>query len=301
MIAPRRFLPSISSLLALEALERLGSVNAAAADLSLTHSAISRQLKILQDQIGVELFHRRGKGVVLTRPGSDYAHSVRDCLQDLAKASLKVRAAGAKLSLDLAIKPAFGMTWLAPRLRDFSRLHQDITINLSTRLGSVDFRRDGFDAALHFGLRDWPDVDYLPLATESVIPVCSPMLLDGDQMPTIEDLLRLPLLHLENRPGAWEQWFESHGFQAMGLRGMLFDQFSTMAEAAALGFGVALLPDFLAKKQIADGRLVAAWKDYALSQGVYHLVWPSNRKAEKPLELLNELLRRETKNAPKCP
>ena len=97
MIAPRRFLPSVSSLLALEAVERLGSATLAAAELSLTHSAISRQLRHLEDQIGVTLFERAGRALVLTPSGKDYAATARGYLQDLARASLKIRAAGARI------------------------------------------------------------------------------------------------------------------------------------------------------------------------------------------------------------
>lgn len=109
MIAPRRFLPSIPSLLALEAVERLGSITAAAQDLALTHSAVNCQLNALENQLGVALLRRDGRGVTLTYSGRDCAQSARSCLQDLADASLRIRTAGASTSLNLAIRPAFGM------------------------------------------------------------------------------------------------------------------------------------------------------------------------------------------------
>lgn len=281
MIAPRRFLPSISSLLALEAVERLGSATAAAEDLSLTHSAVSRQLKALEDQIGVTLFHRAGKGLALTPAGIDYAGSIRDYLQDLARASLKIRAAGARQSLNLAVLPAFGSHWLLPRLKDFAAANPEITVNLSTRLQPFDLLREPFDAAIHFGGRDWQGVDYRELTREEMIPAAA----EGAPLAP-ERLLTLPLLHLESRPGAWEDWFARHGVQASHLRGMLFDQFGQMAEAAALGLGVALLPRFLAEAEFVRGRLHPLADHYTPVEGAYWLVWPQLRPISPALTRL---------------
>ena len=290
MLAPRRFLPSISSLLALEAVDRLGTATAAAKELSLTHSAVSRQLKTLEEQIGVALFHRQGKGLALTPAGADYATSIRDSLHDIARASLKIRAAGSRSSLNLAILPAFGMYWFSPCLHRFTQSHPEITINLSTRLSPFDFGREKFDAAIHFGGRDWSGVEYLELAREEVIPSCAPEWLpQGTVRP--EQLLSMPLLHLESRPGAWEDWFNRHGCTPNRLRGMLFDQFAAMAEAAALGFGVALLPRFLAEAEFQRGRLCPAIADYTPVDGTYFLVWPQLRAPSRSLEHLLRWLR----------
>jgi DNA-binding transcriptional LysR family regulator len=285
MIAPRRFLPSISSLLALEAVDRLGSASAAADELALTHSAVSRQLKALQDQIGVTLLRREGKGLALTPAGIEYASSIRDYLQDLARASLKIRAAGEQSSLNIAVLPAFGTHWLLPRLRQFAADNPDIIINFSTRLSPFDFTREPFDAAIHFGGADWPGANHLELARERVIPACAPGLVNKATV-TPQDLLALPLLHLESRPGAWEDWFTRQGCPAGHLRGMLFDQFSQMAEAATLGFGVALLPEFLAEAEFAKGRLVPPVNLATAVDGAYHIVWPQIAAPSRPLQKL---------------
>lgn len=289
MVAPRRFLPSISSLLALEAVDRLGTATEAAQELSLTHSAVSRQLKVLEDQIGVSMFHRKGKRLILTPAGSDYAQSVRGCLQDLARASLKLKAGGSRDTLNLAIHPAFGMYWLGPRLKGFATQRPEIIVNQSTRLLPFDFEYDKFDAAIHFGAEDWPGVDYLPLADNEVIPACAP----GFRSATIatpKSLLNQPLLHLESRPGAWESWFQLHGIRADRLRGPLYDQFTLMAEAAASGLGVALLPRFIAEFEFSRGRLIAAYPDYLTLEGNYYLVWPGNRETSPALRSLIQWL-----------
>lgn len=296
MIAPRRFLPSVSSLLALEAVERLGSATLAAAELSLTHSAISRQLRHLEEQIGVTLFERTGRALVLTPAGRDYATTARGYLQDLARSSLKIRAAGARMSLNLAVLPAFGTHWLLPRLKAFTDAHPEVTVNLSTRLASFDFAREPFDAAVHFGTGDWQGVEYLELMRERVIPAGAPSLLPhGPLLP--ERLLDFPLLHLESRPGAWEDWFSRRRVPVDRLRGMLFDQFSHMSEAAALGFGLALLPSFLFEAEAARGRLVAAAEGYEALEASYSLVWPKGRGVGRPLGMLLEWLQRTLANS----
>lgn len=289
MIAPRRFLPSVSSLLALEAVERLGSATLAAGELSLTHSAISRQLRHLEDQIGVTLFERAGRALVLTPAGRDYAATARGYLQDLARSSLKLRAAGARMSLNLAVLPAFGSHWLLPRLKAFADAHPEVTVNLSTRLAAFDFARAPFDAAVHFGARDWQGVEYLDLMRERVIAAGAPSLLPDGPLPP-ERLLDFPLLHLESRPGAWEDWFARRKVPVDRLRGMLFDQFSHMSEAAALGFGLALLPSFLFEAEAERGRLVAAVDGFETLEGSYSLVWPKGRVVSKPLGMLLEWL-----------
>lgn len=290
MIAPRRFLPSISSLLALEAVDRLGSATAAAEDLALTHSAISRQIKALEEQIGVSLFYRRGKTLQLTPAGAVYARSVRECLSDLARASLKVKASGSRPSLNLAVLPAFGMSWLGPRLKPFLAAHPSILINQATRIKPFDFDLEDFDAAIHFGTEQWVGVDYLPLLRERVIAVCAPDM--APDLPlTPEDMLRKPLLHLESRPGAWEEWFAAHGIEANKLRGMLFDQFINISEAAVAGLGYALLPEFLAEGEFQRGRLVPACADYLDVEGTYYLVWAQHRPIPEPLQYLIAYLR----------
>ena len=292
MIAPRRFLPSVSSLLALEAVDRLGSATLAAGELSLTHSAISRQLKHLEGQIGVTLFERAGRALVLTPAGRDYAATARGYLQDLARASLKIRAAGARMSLNLAVLPTFGSHWLLPRLKEFCDANPAVVVNLGTRLAPFDFGSEPFDAAVHFGVPDWQGVEYLELMRERVIPAGAPVLLpNGPVSPS--EILSLPLLHLESRPGAWEDWFSRRKLHVDRLSGMLFDQFAHMSEAAALGFGLALLPSFLFEAEAKRGRLVAAAVEYDALEAGYYPVWPKGRTLSRPLSLLVEWLKAE--------
>ncbi|NSY39592.1 LysR substrate-binding domain-containing protein [Leisingera sp. ANG59] len=289
MIAPRRFLPSIPSLLALEAVDRLGSASAAAEDLSLTQSAISRQLKQLEEQMGVDLIARDQMRMQLTPAGTGFAKEARAILTRLAQASVKLRANPDGGSFTLSILPSFGLHWLAPRLKEFAASHPGITVNLHTHNLPFSFDAGTAQAAIHYGTRDWPGVEYLPLMPKHVLPVCAPGLMDGPVARPAE-LLDYPLLHLETHPDCWEQWFHLHDVPAAKLRGMLFDQSSAMTQGAVHGLGVALLPDFLAENEIAQGRLALAMEGAAVSLGEYFLVWPADHAEEYPLIKFREWL-----------
>lgn len=292
MIAPRRFLPSISALLAFEAVARLGSATQAAHELSLTQSAISRQLKTLEDQLGVALLTRTGRQLGLTHAGQAYVREVREVLNRLAQASVSARTNPAGGALNLAILPAFGMHWLAPRLSAFGQQHPEVTVNLSTRLRPFSFQGSAFDAAIHFGHEDWGGVRYLPLLPETVVPVCAPSLLAAP-LANPQDMLGLPLLHLETRPRGWARWFAALGIETEPPSGMVFDQFSTMAQAAIHGLGVALLPTFTAEPYLQRNELHLAAQEMTQSIGSYYLVWPENREETPALLAFRDWLAQE--------
>ncbi len=301
MTAPRRFLPSIASLRAFEALDRLGSATAAAEELDLSQSAVSRQLQTLEEQLGIALIHRQGRGMVLTPVAKEYATTIRRALQQIAQASLKVTINPSGGSLDLAILPTFGIRWLVPRLSEFARLHPEVTINLSTRIKQFNFDREPFDAAIHFGEKDWPDAGFLRLKTERVVAVCVPDLLINRRITTANDVAQLPLLHIETRPEAWRQWFAAQGVQTTGIAGTIYDQFSTITQAALHGLGVALLPDYLAEQDLATGRLVLAWGQAIESQGAYFLVWPKEKSDKSALSKFRDWLAEQAEDEDPLP
>lgn len=291
MTLPRRFLPSISSLRALEALDRLGSATAAAEDLAQTQSAVSRQLKTLENQLGVTLFTRQGRNIHLTPEAAAYADKVRGALQQIAQASVNMTVNPVGGSLSLAILPTFGMRWLVPRLADFARRHPEVTINLSTRLNPFNFASEPYDAAIHFGNADWPGTQALRLRTEAVLPVATPdLLVAHPPLTSARDLLRLPLLHIETRPNAWGDWFAAHGIEGARASGTIHDQFSTITQAALHGLGVALLPDYLAEQDLATGRLTRVWGEATMMPGAYYLVWPQRNGRDPSLLSFREWL-----------
>lgn len=277
----RRYLPSMPSLLALEAVDRTGSASAAAAELNLTQGAISRQLQAFEAQLGVALILRDKHRLQLTPAAQDYCREIRRALQSLSQASLTLRANPDGGALNLAILPAFGMHWLAPRLARFAALHPEVTVNLSTRLAPFDFANSHFDAAIHYGRQDWPGAAYLPLMQEDLLAVAAPSLLQP--LAAADDILSYPLLQLESRTGDWGRWLAHHGAPNQRPAAMLFDQFATMTQAAIHGLGAALIPRFLIEADLTAHRLIPAFGPAIKSLGSYFLVWPKDRPERKPL------------------
>lgn len=292
MLVSRRYLPSMPSLLALEAVDRLGSASAAAEELNLTQGAVSRQLQVLEGQLGVALFQRDKHRLKLTQGARDYCREVRRLLTGLGQATLTLRANPGGGALNLAILPAFGMHWLAPRLARFAGQHPEVTVNLSTRLKPFDFEASQFDAAIHYGRQDWPGVDYLPLMQEDMLAVAAPSLAPAPLLRP-EDVLTLPLLQLESRTGDWGRWLAHHGQAGLRPPAMLFDQFATMMQGAIHGLGAALMPTYLIQRELEAGRLVPLYGPAIASTGSYYLVWPKDRAERAPLQSFRRWLKGE--------
>jgi len=290
MPTPRSFLPSTALLSAFEAAARLGSITAAAQELNFTQSAVSRQIKALEEQLQARLFVRENQSIRITPAGEVYAREIGDALRRIRAASLNIRANPGGGTLNLAILPTFGSRWLAPRLPKFFALHPGVTLNMTTRLSYFEFRMESFDAAIHFGQPYWPEADLALLRSEEVLPVCSPQLKKRARFRAPDDLKKEVLLHLSTRPDAWEQWFALHGASRGAVPGMLFDQFATIAQTTMSGVGVALLPTFLIRDELDSGRLVPAFDLPMPSAGRYYLAWPPERALHPPLKAFREWL-----------
>jgi LysR family transcriptional regulator, glycine cleavage system transcriptional activator len=294
MQMPRRFLPSTAVLAAFESAARTGSMTLAARELSLTQSAVSRQIKILEKQLDVELFVRERQTIRLTAVGDAYAREVREALHQISAASFNLHANPSGGTLDLAILPTFGTRWLAPRLPRFLAANPGITINLTTRLSYFDFRAEALDAAIHFGQPEWPGAEMVLLRSEEVVPACSPALKRQHGFRVAGDFRQAPLLSISTRPLAWDRWFSLHDVPGRTSQGMVFDQFATVAQAAIAGVGVALLPTFLIKDELKSRKLVRAIDLPMESPERYYLVWPSERATYPPLLAFKEWLVAET-------
>ena len=292
MVAPRKYLPSLNWLLAAEAVARLGSVSEAAQELSLTQSAVSRQIQNLENQLGITLFERERKRLYLTTLGDAYITEIRGALGAIGNAGVRVTSNPDGGVLELAILPGFGTHWLAPRLPRFLAKHPGITLNLTTRMRSFDFALERFDAAISFGTSGWPGSAHAALMDECVVPVASPEFIAAHQIEGPNDLLRVPLLRLQSRPKAWLRWLGDYGLEAPKA-GMVFDQFATMGQAAAHGLGVALLPDYMADDMLQSGALGVAAGAPVTSVGSYALIWPEGRGDTAPLVALRHWLLEE--------
>ncbi|MBB4955897.1 DNA-binding transcriptional LysR family regulator [Agrobacterium vitis] len=289
----RRLLPSTTALVTLDSVARLGSFSAAAAELNLTQGAISRQILALEQQLGVQLFVRNGRGVALTATGEAFHKTVQSALSLLQDASLEAMTGSEDSRLNIAILPTFGTRWLLPRISSFVARYPHINLNFATRIGQFDFDTEQLDAAIHIGKPNWPRATSTFLMDETVAPVCSPAFLKTHSIADQEALATLPLIQMKSRPLAWDHWFASLGIKATPSATMGFEQFMNVAQACIAGLGVALMPLFLIKPELESGQLVMASKHTVKSQSNYYLVSPADKHPSKPLIAFSQWLLQE--------
>ena len=276
----RRKIPSTAALVAFESAARHQSFTKAADELSLTQSAICRQIGGLESFLNVELFRRSRRGVVLTEAGVAYSRKVAVQLDAVERDTLALMGNQCTSSIELAVVPTFGTQWLLPRLRTFQQLHPEVTVHLTNRTRPFLFADTHFDAAIYYGDAEWSGTEAHFLMHEHLLPVCSPALL-GDEPVTAERIATLPLLQQTTRPYAWRQWFAAQGLSvARDMTGPRLELFSMLAQAAQHEMGIALIPPFLIQRELQDGSLVVAL-DRAVPHNdrAYYLMVPE-RKAE---------------------
>jgi LysR family glycine cleavage system transcriptional activator len=293
MIIPRRFLPPIQLLTALEAVSRTGSVTRAADDLKLTQGAISRQINQLEEMLGIQLFIRDKKRLILTEAGRRYTSDIRVAIRLIGNSSMTLRANHSSGSVSLATLPTFALKWLAPRLKGFYAQYPDTLLHISTLLEPVNLKLERLDAAISYGTDEWHGVEYLELFAEEVVPVCSPAFMAKHEIKSVSDIADVPLLHLRSRPNEWELWFEKQNHEFKPLTGMLLDQFTVMSQLAKEGLGVALLPTFSVEDDIDSGALTRAFDITTKSQESYYLIWQKAKTDFGPLNSFKTWLRNE--------
>lgn len=289
----RRKLPSTAALAAFEAAARHQSFTRAADELALTQSAVCRQVAALEDFVGVELFRRTRRGVVLTEAGAAYSRRVRARLEEVERDALELMTTGgAGGVLELGVLPTFAAKWLLPRLRGYLEAHPGVTVNLTPRTRPFLFEETELDATIYAGESGWPGTQAHFLMHESLMAVGSPALRaealarrgagpEGELAPA--DLMHLPRLHISTRPRLWRQWFEHAGLELRdALAGSRMELFSLVGEAAVQGLGVALMPRFLIEAELARGALVPLLEQELPSDRAYWLIVPQ-RKADDPL------------------
>jgi LysR family glycine cleavage system transcriptional activator len=291
----RRKLPTTHALEAFDAAARHESFTKAAEELSVTQSAVCRQVAALEAFLEVPLFSRTRRGVRLTEAGLAYSRSVAERLDDVERDTLELMARGARGSaLELAVVPTFGTRWLIPRLPAFSRAHPDITIHLSARTRPFLFSDTSFDAAIHageIGASSWPGTQRRILMEEALIAVASPSVAARGVPRTAADWARLPLLQQSTRPYAWRQFFERLGLDVpQALVGPRLELFSMLAEAAVHGMGVALTPRQFVEEEIAEGRLVDIAPRVVSSARIYSLVFPESKASLPALKAFSDWL-----------
>ena len=284
----RRKIPPLQALVCFDAAARHESYTRAAQELSLTQSAVSRQIGALEAFLGVALFRRTRHGVALTASGTSYARQTALRLESMERDTLDAMAdQGSGGSLALAAVPTFATRWLLPRLPGFAQLQPDAVVHIETRTRPFLFADGEFDAALYAGtpaqVANWAGTRALLLMPEDVVPVCSPRLLPRGKPVTPAAIAQMPLLQQSTRPDGWRQWFDAQQVDAPRARtGPRYELFSMLATAAAHGLGVALIPTMLVDDEIARGELVVACARPLSGQRNYYLVMP-DRGEPRPL------------------
>ncbi len=288
----RRKIPNTGALIAFEAAARHGSFTKAAVELAQTQSAVCRQIAGLEEFLGVRLFRRSKRGVVLTEAGLSYSRQVSARLDEVERDTLSVMAhQGSGTTIELAVVPTFATKWLLPRLAGFLQGQPDLTVNMDTRTRPFLFDETGFDAAIHYGDAGWPGTRALFLMGEHLVPVCSPRLLSPRQRLAPAALATLPLLQQSTRPYAWRQWFGSLGLQVpRDMSGPRFELFSMLAQAASHDMGVALIPPMMIEEELTAGSLVIPFSHEYLSERAYYLIFPEHEAESAGFQLFRDWL-----------
>ncbi|WP_166364555.1 LysR family transcriptional regulator [Pseudomonas akapageensis] len=286
-----RKIPSTAALVCFEAAARHESFTKAAQELSLTQSAVCRQVASLEEFLNVELFRRSRRGVKLTEAGLSYSRRVATQLDAVERDTLSVMGQQGANVIELAVVPTFGTRWLLPRLKDFQERHPDVTVNLTNRTRPFLFADTNFDAAIYFGDADWSGTHAHRLMGENPVPVCSPSLLGSNTSLSAEDIAKLPLLQQSTRPYAWRQWFNAQNLNIhRDMTGPRYELFSMLAQAAMHDMGIALIPPFLIQRELAEGRLVIANPHALASIKAYYLMIPERKVESASLHAFRDWL-----------
>jgi LysR family transcriptional regulator, glycine cleavage system transcriptional activator len=268
----RRF-PPLSALRPFEAAARLESFSRAAQELSLTHGAISRQVRALEDHVGEELFSRHGKRVALTPDGRAFAERIRNALQEIAQAADALASRKRNPRLTVSVLPSFASRWLMPRLIRFMEAHPKIEVNVLASVALTNFTDEDIDVAIRFGRGPWPPYVCEHFLDDEYFPVASPRFNRGKLPKEPGDLLRVRIV-LEERD-YWERWFEAAGVRLTArLEGPTFNDSTYSLQAAARGEGVALARRSIVGEDLERGTLKRLFRIAVPSRESYWFVSP---------------------------
>lgn len=281
---PRR-LPPLNALRAFEAAARHLSFARAADELHLTPSAISHQIKGLEEQLGVRLFERRGRNVALSDAGGRYYPALRQAFDQMQTATENLRLDEGLGVLNINVLPTFAVRWLVPQLAHFQRRHPEIEVRMTTSAETIDFNRHDADAAVRFGSGRWPGLTARLLMREEIVPVCSPKLLKGGPpLETPADLKHYPLLHDVNRPDVWRQWLTAVGETSIDPeRGLKLETTNLAVQGALQGLGIVTVNPTLVRPELEAGTLVEPFGFHLAVDNGYYLVYPTGREGRPRL------------------
>ena len=278
-----RRLPPLNALPDFETAARYLSFTKAAEELHVTHGAVSRQVKSLEEYLGVPLFRRFNRALRLTDEGQAYARSVCELLDSLAEATDRLRTHKGTSGLTVSTTYSFTIGWLVPRLARFRALHPEIDVRLQANDQMVDFVRDNVDLAIRYGRGQYRGLGVERLMGDDYVPVSSPALLKGEHpLKKPSDLRHHVLLHEEGLEVDWRMWLMAAGVEGVDAsRGPIFSHWAMAVQAAIRGEGVALGRRALIEEELAAGKLVHLFDLRLKAQMAYYIVYPP-RAIERP-------------------
>jgi LysR family glycine cleavage system transcriptional activator len=286
-------LPSLNGLRAFEAAARHLSFTRAAAELNVTQTAISHQIRRLEEQLGIRLFVRRNRTLLLTAEAKGYLPAVRTAFDDLRRATERLRRPDRDGLLTVSTTASLAAKWLVTRVAAFQDAHPSIEVRITTSTHLVDFRREEVDVAVRYGRGTWPGLRASWLMAEDIFPVCSPALLSAARpLRRPEDLAYHTLLHASVSREDWQLWLTAAGLPVAlaQRRGLSFDQSFMALQAAMDGLGVALGRTRLVEADIASGRLVVPFELVLPSDAGFYVVAPEETADAPTIALFRDWL-----------
>jgi LysR family transcriptional regulator, glycine cleavage system transcriptional activator len=309
----RRKLPPLSALRAFEAAARSLSFTKAAEELLVTQGAISRQVRLLEEHLGVPLFKRLTRKVELTSEGEQYFLSVGKALDEVENATGRLRCDGRRQVITISVLPTISSFWLMPRLAAFSEAQGEAEVRIINSIEPVDLQAKGADLAIRVGripgeefgpnhpriemdmVTDWRGIHSDLLFPDVLAPICSQQLIDTNgPLTSVADLGRYRLIHVTTRRYAWHDWLQANGSSLNPDQDALyFGHFFMAMEAARSGKGVAIVPTVLLRHYEASRGLICPFKPQIRSAGNYHLLFHESRATDPHLTLFRQWLAEE--------
>ena len=297
-------LPSLNGLRAFEAAARHLSFTLAASELNVTQTAISHQIRRLEEELGIRLFIRKNRALALTPKARDYLPGVRAAFNDLRLATDRLLRKDDDHVLTVSTLASLAAKWLLPRLTAFQEAHPGIDVRITTSTGLVDFRSGDVDAAIRYGRGNWQGLRADWLMADDFFPVCSPALLNGKRpLKCPEDLRDHVLLHTSTNSDDWRQWLTAAGLPSDISKqpGITFDLILMTVQAAIDGIGVAMGRTSYVQDDIAKGRLVVPFKIALPVDAGFYLVSPEGVAEPPKLRAFRQWLIASAKNGVEKP
>ncbi len=281
--------PSLKALSTFEAAAAHQSFKLAAEELSLTPSAVSHQVRQLESQLGLQLFHRVGRGLVLTDAGKAYVGMLTSAFLEIDTATRQIMEFQYSDQIVVHSTPSFASRWLIPKLTGFLETHPQTDVRIEATSEGFDFKTGNIDIAIWYARKKWPDdVEYLPLISERIFPMCHPDLKKScTPLQSLEDLAQQRLIYTQRNIIAWSSWFTARDIDLSKYKGqrVSIDPSNLAIEAAANSVGFVLESDILAAAELESGTLVPAFENEDAAENIsYYLVWPKHQSKTPKIE-----------------